>query len=144
MSIEEIQRTIIDEFSLLDGDMEMTISYIIELGEKLPPFNETQRIEDNVVKGCQSKVWLTGSLKDGHIFFDADSNTVITKGLASLLVRIFNGRTPEEILHADLFFMNEIGMQRFIGTQRSNGFSAMIKQFKLYALAFKTKLESQS
>jgi cysteine desulfuration protein SufE len=144
MSIEEIQRTIIDEFSLLDGDMEMTISYIIELGEKLPPFNETQRIEDNVVKGCQSKVWLTGSLKDGHIFFDADSNTVITKGLASLLVRIFNGRTPEEILYADLFFMNEIGMQRFIGTQRSNGFSAMIKQFKLYALAFKTKLESQS
>jgi cysteine desulfuration protein SufE len=144
MSIEEVQRTIIDEFSLLDGDMEMTISYIIELGEKLPPFDEALRTEDNVVKGCQSKVWLSGSLDQNRVVFVADSNTVITKGLVSLLIRIFNGRTPDEILHTDLFFMNEIGMQRFIGTQRSNGFSAMIKQFKLYALAFKTKLESKS
>jgi cysteine desulfuration protein SufE len=144
MSIEEVQRAIIDEFSLLDGDMEMTISYIIELGEKLPPFDEALRTEDNVVKGCQSKVWLSGSLDQNRVVFVADSNTVITKGLVSLLIRIFNGRTPDEILHTDLFFMNEIGMQRFIGTQRSNGFSAMIKQFKLYALAFKTKLESKS
>jgi cysteine desulfuration protein SufE len=144
MSIEEVQRAIIDEFSLLDGDMEMTISYIIELGEKLPPFDEALRTEDNVVKGCQSKVWLSGSLDQNRVVFVADSNTVITKGLVSLLIRIFNGRTPDEILHTDLFFMNEIGMQRFIGTQRSNGFSSMIKQFKLYALAFKTKLESKS
>jgi cysteine desulfuration protein SufE len=96
------------------------------------------------VKGCQSKVWLTGIVKDEKIFFTADSNTAITKGLVSLLVRIFNGQTPDTILNTDLYFMHKIGMERFIGTQRSNGFAAMIKQMKLYALAFKTKMEVKS
>jgi cysteine desulfuration protein SufE len=93
------------------------------------------------VKGCQSKVWLTSKLEDGKVYFAADSNTAITKGLVSLLARIFNGQTPEGILSSDLYFMQKIGMERFIGTQRSNGFAAMIKQMRLYALAYKTKME---
>jgi cysteine desulfuration protein SufE len=124
--------------------MEMTVFYIMELGQKLPPMPETDKTEDNVVKGCQSKVWLTARLDDNKLYFSADSNTAITKGLVSLLTRIFNGQTPDNILHADLYFMKKIGMERFIGTQRSNGFAAMIKQMKLYALAFKSKQEVRS
>ncbi|MFD1003050.1 SufE family protein [Ohtaekwangia kribbensis] len=144
MTINQIQDEIISEFSLLDGDMEMTVFYIMELGQKLPVMPEVDKTEDNVVKGCQSKVWLTSKLEDNKLYFTADSNTAITKGLVSLLVRIFNGQTPDVILNADLYFMNKIGMERFIGTQRSNGFAAMIKQMKLYALAFKTKMEVKS
>jgi cysteine desulfuration protein SufE len=141
MTIREVQDEITGEFSLLDGDMEMTVFYIMELGQRLPTMPEEEKTEENVVKGCQSKVWLTAGMEHDKIFFTADSNTAITKGLVSLLIRIFNGQTPDEILHADLDFMKKIGMERFIGTQRSNGFAAMIKQMKLYALAFKTKLE---
>ncbi|MFN3841205.1 MAG: SufE family protein [Cyclobacteriaceae bacterium] len=141
-SIADIQNEIIQEFSLLDGDMEMTLFYIMELGQKLAVMNEQYKTDDNLVKGCQSKVWLTARLKDDKIFFEADSNTAITKGLVSLLIRIFNGQTPEAIINADLYFMRKIGMDRFIGTQRSNGFAAMIKQMKFYALAFKTRQEA--
>lgn len=144
MTINQIQDEIISEFSLLDGDMEMTVFYIMELGQKLPEMPESEKTDDNIVKGCQSKVWLTASMDGGNIFFKADSNTAITKGLVSLLIRIFNGHTPSDILNADLYFMNRIGMERFIGTQRSNGFAAMIKQMKLYALAFKTKIQVNS
>lgn len=144
MSINAMQDDIISEFSLLEGDMEMTIFYIMELGQKLPEMNESDKVEENVVKGCQSKVWLTASLDQDKVYFIADSNTAITKGLVSLLIRIFNGQTPESILNADLYFMQKIGMERFIGTQRSNGFAAMIKQMKLYALAFKAKMEVKS
>lgn len=139
-TIDQVQEEIISEFALLDGDMEMTVFYIMELGQKLPEFPEKERTEENVVKGCQSKVWLTAALNNDKIVFAADSNTAITKGLVSLLVRIFNNQTPDAILNANLYFMNKIGMERFIGTQRSNGFAAMIKQMKLYALAFKTKM----
>ncbi len=139
MSINDIQNDIISDFSLLDGDMEMTVLYVIELGQKMPVMPEALKTDDNIVKGCQSKVWLHASEKEGKIFFEADSNTAITKGLVSLLVRIFNGQKPEDILNSDLFFMQKIGMERFIGTQRSNGFLAMIKQIKIYALAFKAK-----
>lgn len=141
MTIPQVQDEIINEFSLLDGDMEMTVFYIMELGQKLPVMKEELKTEDNIVKGCQSKVWMTARMEDDKIFFEADSNTAITKGLVSLLVRIFNGQRPEDILSADLYFMHKIGMERFIGTQRSNGFAAMIKQMKLYALAFKTQKE---
>jgi cysteine desulfuration protein SufE len=116
----------------------------MELGQKLPDMPEADKTEDNVVKGCQSKVWLTAKVDSDKVYFAADSNTAITKGLVSLLVRIFNGQTPDAILNADLYFMQKIGMERFIGTQRSNGFAAMIKQMKLYALAFKTKMEVKS
>jgi cysteine desulfuration protein SufE len=144
MNIEETQDAITEEFSLLDGDREMAVFYLMELGQKLPEMPDADRTEENVVKGCQSKVWLSGQLEDGKIHFIADSNTAITKGLVSLLVRIFNGQTPDAILNANLTFMNRIGMERFIGTQRSNGFGAMIKQMKLYALAFKTKMQVNS
>jgi cysteine desulfuration protein SufE len=144
MTINQVQDEIISEFSLLDGDMEMTVFYIMELGQKLPVMKEELKTEDNIVKGCQSKVWMTASMEDDRIFFEADSNTAITKGLVSLLVRIFNGQSPENILNTDLYFMHKIGMERFIGTQRSNGFASMIKQMKLYALAFKTQKEITS
>lgn len=144
MTINQIQDEIINDFSLLDGDMEMTVFYIMELGQKLPDMPESEKTEQNIVKGCQSKVWLAASFDDNRIYFRADSNTAITKGLVSLLTRIFNGHTPDDILHADLYFMSRIGMDRFIGTQRSNGFAAMIRQMKLYALAFKTKMQVKS
>lgn len=144
MTINEIQDEIISEFSVLDGDMEMTVFYIMELGQKLPEMAESAKTDDNIVKGCQSKVWLTARLENERILFEADSNTAITKGLVSLLARVFNGQRPDEILKAELYFMNRIGMDRFIGTQRSNGFAAMIKQMKLYALAFKTKMQVNS
>jgi len=144
MTINEVQDEIISEFSLLDGDMEMTVFYIMELGQKLPVMKEEWKTEDNIVKGCQSKVWMTARMEDDNVYFEADSNTAITKGLVSLLVRIFNGQSPEHILNTDLYFMHKIGMERFIGTQRSNGFASMIKQMKLYALAFKTQKEISS
>jgi len=144
MTINQVQDEIINEFSLLDGDMEMTVFYIMELGQKLPVMDEADKVEENIVKGCQSKVWLTAKLNDGKISFIGDSNTAITKGLVSLLIRIFNGQSPETILNADLYFMQKIGMERFIGTQRSNGFASMIKQMKIYALAFKTQLIEKS
>jgi cysteine desulfuration protein SufE len=140
-SIKASQDEIINDFSLLDGDREMTVFYIMELGQKLPDMPESEKTEDNIVKGCQSKVWLSARVENDRVYFNADSNTAITKGLVSLLLRIFNGQTPDEILKSELYFMNRIGMERFIGTQRSNGFAAMIRQMKLYALAFKTKME---
>jgi cysteine desulfuration protein SufE len=139
MTIAATQNEIINDFSLLDGDLEMSVLYLMELGQKLPEMPEKDKVEDNVVKGCQSKVWLTAELKHERVFFTADSNTAITKGLVSLLIRVFNGHLPEEILSSDLYFMQKIGMERFIGTQRSNGFAAMIKQMKIYALAFQAK-----
>lgn len=144
MNVNEIQDDIVKEFSLLEGDMEMTVFYIMELGQKLPGLPEHDRTDGNLVKGCQSKVWLTARREDDKVLFAADSNTAITKGLVSLLIRIFSGQTPDAILNADLYFMKKIGMERFIGTQRSNGFAAMIRQMKMYALAFKTQMEVNS
>lgn len=141
-SIADIQNEIVDEFSMLDGDMEMTIGYIMELGDQLPEMAETLKTEENIVKGCQSKVWLNAVQEDDTIRFEADSNTAITKGLVSLLVRILSGRTPQEVVDSDLFFIDKIGLNRFIGTQRSNGLGAMMKQMKIYGLAFSAKTAS--
>ncbi len=136
------QQEIIEEFGILEGDREMTNFYIMELGQKLPEMPEGLKTEENIVKGCQSKVWMTAQLDGDRVKFLADSNTAITKGLVSLLVRIFQEQTPDEILATDIYFPEKIGMDRFIGTQRSNGFAAMIKQMKLYAVALKSKLEA--
>jgi cysteine desulfuration protein SufE len=144
MTINETQEEIIRDFSILDGDLEMSVMYLMELGQKLPEMKDGDKTEDNIVKGCQSKVWLTAAITHERLFFTADSNTAITKGLVSLLIRVYNGHLPEEILSSELYFMQRIGMDRFIGTQRSNGFAAMIRQMKLYALAFKTKSEIQA
>jgi cysteine desulfuration protein SufE len=143
-TINTTQDEIIEQFSMLDGDMEMMIGYLMELGEKLPEMPESLKNEDNIVKGCQSKVWLTADEEAGTLQFQADSNTAITKGLVSLLVTILNNGKIDEILNADLYFVHKIGMNRFIGTQRSNGFLSMIKQIKMYALAYKTKLENEA
>ena len=139
-SIAEIQDEIVNEFAILDGDQEMTNFYIMELGQKLSSMDDNKKIEENIVKGCQSKVWLTASLEGDKILYEADSNTAITKGLVSLLVRVLSGQKPANIVNADIDFPAKIGMERFIGTQRSNGFAAMIKQMKLYALALQAKL----
>lgn len=141
-SINAIQDEIIDEFSILDGDTEMTNFYVMELGQKLSPLEEADKTDDNLVKGCQSKVWLVARPEGNSIFFAADSNTAITKGLVSLLVRILSGQKAKDIATANLYFPEKIKMDRFIGTQRSNGFAAMIKQMKLYALAYQTSIET--
>lgn len=137
--IKSRQEEIIEEFSMLDEDMEMMLDYIMELGGELAEFSEAQRTEENIVKGCQSKVWMTAEVENGKIQFNADSNTAITKGLVSLLVRVLNQSSPEDVMNAEIYFPGQIGMDRFIGTQRSNGFGAMIKQMKLFAIAFNAK-----
>ncbi|MBC6367426.1 SufE family protein [Algoriphagus sp. AK58] len=138
-TIKEVQDEIVSEFEILGDDKESTIFYIMELGGNLKPFPESERKEENIIKGCQSKVWLIADEKEGKVQFQADSNTDITKGLISLLIRVLDNRRPDEIIHADLNFIQKIGMGSIIGSQRSNGLAAMIKQMKLYALAFQTK-----
>ena len=138
-SMINIQNEIIEEFSYLGDDRESTIFYIMELGQKLPELDEKYKVEENIIKGCQSKVWLTADLVGDKVIFTADSNTDITKGLISLLIRVLSGQTTDNIMSADLFFIEKIGMGQIIGSQRSNGLVAMIKQMKLYALAYKSK-----
>ncbi|GAB4332256.1 MAG: SufE family protein [Flammeovirgaceae bacterium] len=141
MTISEVQQEIIEEFEVLAGDRESTIFYIMELGQKLPPLDSKHQIDENLIKGCQSKVWLVSEFRDGKVYFHADSNTEITKGLISLLIRILSGRTPEEIVQAELFFLQKIGMSGIIGSQRSNGLASMIKQMKLYAIAYQQVIQ---
>lgn len=138
--IRDIQNEIIEEFQLLEGDREAMLFYLMELGDKMVTLDEQYKTDDNIIKGCQSKVWLHSELKDNHIHFTADSNTDITRGLISLLLRILSDQTPDDIIDADLDFVEKIGMGQIIGSQRSNGFAAMIKQIKLYALGYKTKV----
>lgn len=134
-SIADIENEIREEFSILGDDRESTIFYIMELGDQLSPMPESDKTEENIIKGCQSKVWLTASENGGKVYFTADSNTDITRGLISLLVRVLNERSPKEILNAELGFLKDIGMDQIIGSQRSNGLTAMIRQMKLFALA---------
>jgi cysteine desulfuration protein SufE len=138
-TIEVIQQEIVEEFSFLSGDRESAVFYLMDLGRKLPAMDSASKIEENIIKGCQSKVWLTAKHNGQRVFYQADSNTDITKGLISLLVRVLSGQTTDDILNAELSFIHDIGMGQIIGSQRSNGLLAMIKQMKLYALAFKSK-----
>lgn len=138
-SIQEVQDEIVADFEILGDDKESTIYYIMEIGGSLEPFPDAERMEENTIKGCQSKVWLIAEEKEGKVHFLADSNTDITKGLITLLLRVLNYRSPEEIINAKLDFVERIGMGSIIGSQRSNGFASMIKQIKLFALAFQTK-----
>ncbi len=139
MAIAEKQASLVEEFQLLDCDMEMTLHYIMELGNELPELSEEKRTEDNIVKGCQSKVWMSAEMVGDHLHFEADSNTAITKGLVSMLLKVVNDERPEDVLNTEIDFPSKIGMNRFIGTQRSNGFAAMMKQIKYYALALSQK-----
>jgi cysteine desulfuration protein SufE len=135
MTSIELQNEIIDDFSLFEDDLESKLFYLMDLGKKLPDMNTAHKSDEFIVKGCQSKVWLYPIYNEGKLYFEADSNTEITKGLVSLLVRIWNGKTPKEILDTELYFIEKIGMSRMIGSQRSNGFTSMIKQMKMYAFA---------
>ncbi|MEX1382884.1 SufE family protein [Lutibacter sp.] len=139
MTIKEIQEEIIDEFSMFDDWMER-YEYIIELGKSLPLIDETYKKDENLIVGCQSKVWLHSEIKDQKINFTADSDAILTKGIVAILLRVFNEQTPAAILDADLFFIDKIGLKEHLSPTRANGLVSMIKQIKLYALAFQSKL----
>lgn len=141
MTIQEIQNKIIDEFSFFE-DWEQRYEYLIELGKDVKPLSENKKTDDKVIKGCQSTVWLDGRMEDDKIIFDADSDAILPKGLAALLVRIYSGQTPTAILNSDTDFIHAIGLQEFLSPTRANGLLAMIKQFKFYAIAFQSKLNN--
>ena len=136
--IEEIEKEIAEEFSLFDS-WDDKYEYIIDLGKKLPPLEAKYKIDENRVRGCQSTVWLVADYKDGKIFYKAESDAVIVKGLISMLIRVLSGQTPDDIIQAKLNFIREIGMTTHLAQTRSNGLLAMVKQMKNFALVFKLK-----
>ena len=138
MTIDEIQQDIIDEFSDMEDWMDK-YAYIIDLGNALPPIDVKYRTPENIIEGCQSRVWLNAEYIDGKIHFTADSDAIIVKGIISLLIKVLSDHTPDEILNSDLHFIQAIGLAELLSPTRSNGLSAMVKQMKMYALAFKTK-----
>lgn len=143
-AINSIQDEIIEEFSLFEDDRNGKLEYLIDLGEKLPELEETHKLEENLIKGCQSKVWLVSERNGERIHYKADSNTAITKGLIALLIRVLSDQKIGDIARADLYFIRDIGMNTFIGSQRSNGFANMINQMKLEAaLAYRDIAEKQ-
>ena len=137
-TIEATEREIVEEFSLFDS-WDDKYEYIIDLGKKLPELEAKHKTDDNRVRGCQSTVWLVADYKEGKVFFKAESDAVIVKGLISMLIRVLSGHTPDEIINAKLGFIQEIGMTTHLAQTRSNGLLAMVKQMKNYALAFKVK-----
>ena len=141
MTIKEIEEQIINEFAIFDEWLDK-YSYLIELGKECPAIDEHDKTENNLIKGCQSRVWLSCRNSDGKLFFAADSDAVITKGIITLLIRTFNGQTPQDILDADLHFIDVIGLKEHLSPTRSNGLTSMIKQIKMYALAFKLKMDN--
>ena len=141
MTLNEIQDQIIDEFALFSDWMEK-YEYLIDLGRSLPPFDEAHKKPDYLIEGCQSKVWLYPSFNDSVITFAADSDALITRGIVAMLVRVFSDRTPDEILGADIYFIDRIGLKENLSPTRSNGLLAMMKQMRLYALAYKSKREN--
>jgi cysteine desulfuration protein SufE len=138
-SIKDIQEEIIEEFSFYD-DWTEKYEYIIELGKDLAPMNELNRTDDNIIKGCQSKVWIACSQQEDQLVFEADSDAIIVKGLIALLVRVYNQKSIKAILEEPLYFIDKIGMANHLSPTRSNGLLAMVKQIKFYAVAFQAKL----
>jgi cysteine desulfuration protein SufE len=136
--IEEIENEIVEEFSLFDS-WDDKYEYIIDLGKKLPLLENKYKVDDNRVRGCQSTVYLVADYKDGRIYYKAESDAVIVKGLISMLIRVLSGQKPDDIINAPLDFIREIGMMTHLAQTRSNGLLAMVKQMKNYALAFKLK-----
>ncbi len=141
MTIQEIEDQIINEFANFDEWLDK-YSYLIELGKDCPAINEKDKTESNLIKGCQSRVWLSCEQRDGKLYFAADSDAVITKGIITLLIRTFNNQTPDDILNADLHFIDVIGLKEHLSPTRSNGLVSMIKQIKTYALAYKMKTQN--
>lgn len=139
--IREIQEEIVDEFSLFEDWMQR-YEYMIELGKSLPLIDPKYKTEDHLIKGCQSKVWVHAELEDGRLLFTADSDAIITKGIIAILIRVFSGQKPGDIISADTGFIDEIGLKEHLSPTRANGLVSMIKQLKLYAVAYETQLES--
>ncbi|MBR0310202.1 MAG: SufE family protein [Paludibacteraceae bacterium] len=138
MTINEIQDEIIDEFDLLDQWFDR-YQAIIDYGKDLPPFPEQLRTKQNLIDGCQSEVWFVASIKDGKVFYQATSDAILVKGMVALLLRVLNGQSPDDIVNADLYFIDKIGLQEHLSPTRSNGLAAMLHQMKLYALALSAK-----
>lgn len=138
MSIKEIQDEIVDEFSMFDDWMQR-YEYIIDLGKNLPLIAEAAKTDDNLIKGCQSKVWLQGQQNEDKIVFTADSDAILTKGIIAILIRAFSNQKPADILSAEMDFIDEIGLKEHLSPTRANGLVSMIKNIKMYALAFDAK-----
>jgi cysteine desulfuration protein SufE len=138
MNIKEIQNEIVSEFSMFDDWMER-YEYIIELGKGLPIIEDQFKTEDNIIKGCQSKVWVHAEEKDGKVVFSADSDAILTKGIIAILIRAFSNQTPAAILEANTDFVDEIGLKEHLSATRANGLVSMIKKIKMYALAFEAR-----
>lgn len=138
MTLNEKQDAIIDEFGAFDDWMDR-YQYLVELGNALPPLPEADKTDQNLIQGCQSRVWLTADYTDGHITFRGESDALIVKGIVALLVHVLSDCTPDEILESDLHFIDRIGLKEHLSPTRSNGLLSMVKQMKMYALAFKAK-----
>jgi cysteine desulfuration protein SufE len=139
MTINEIQDQIIEEFSMFEEWMDK-YEYIIELGNGLDAYDEKDKTKSNLIQGCQSRVWLNGEMNDGKVFFTADSDAVITKGIIALLIRVLSGQSPKDIMEADLYFINEVGLRDNLSPTRANGLVSMVKNMKAYGMAFNSKL----
>jgi cysteine desulfuration protein SufE len=137
-SIQEKQNQIIDEFNFFQ-DWSEKYQYLIDLGKSLPDFDQNNRIDSNLINGCQSKVWLNSSFNDNIVIFEADSDAIISKGIISLLIRVFSGHNPKDILEANIDFIEKIGLNSHLSQTRANGLLSMIKQIKIYALAYQVK-----
>jgi cysteine desulfuration protein SufE len=137
-TINSIQDSIIDDFSLMD-EWDEKYAYIIELGKKLSPLPEEHKTDKNIIKGCQSKVWMISSFDNNKVTYHADSDAIIVKGLISLLIKIYSGHPPDEIIHTEPYFIDKIGMRQHLSMTRSNGLAAMVKEMKLHALAYMNK-----
>ena len=135
MTINEVQDELIADFELFD-DWESKYEYIIDLGKQLPPLEEQHKTEENIIKGCQSRVWLHSYLQGDKLFFAADSDAIIVRGLVSMLVKVLSGHSPEAIAKANLYFMERIGLHQHLAQTRSNGLASMVKQMKAYAIAY--------
>lgn len=135
MTIRELQEEVVDEFDFLD-DWTARYEHLIALGRELPPLAESDKRDDLLIKGCQSRVWLKAEMKDGQLTFAADSDAIITKGIVALLIRVFSGHPPAEVAEADASFLNEIGLMDHLSPTRANGLVAMVKQMKYYGAAF--------
>ena len=138
MTINELQNNVIEEFADFDDWMDK-YALLIDLGNSLPPLEEKYKTESNLIEGCQSRVWLQADYEDGKIIFKGESDAVIVKGIVSLLINVLSGHTPQEILDTDLYFIEQIGLKEHLSPTRSNGLVAMVKQMRMYALAFRTK-----
>lgn len=143
MTIDELQNEVIEEFSDFTDWLDK-YQLLIDLGNELPPLEAKYKTEENLINGCQSRVWITSDYQDGLVTFSAESDALIVKGLIALLLRVLSGHTPQEILDAELYFIDRIGLREHLSPTRSNGLLAMVKQIRVYALAYKTKEDAQA